>query len=102
MVFHFKSKDNLIEEVLAYLGRQYTSGWKTILQSEAKSNIEKLMRLIDYDIRFACENPKYVSAWHAFWGETKGNVMYQEKVGQRDLGYAPGHGTATRKNKWRR
>jgi TetR/AcrR family transcriptional repressor of bet genes len=88
VVFHFKSKDNLIEEVLAYLGRQYTSGWEAILQGEAKSDIEKLMQLIDYDIRFACENPKYVSAWHAFWGEAKGNVMYQEKVGQRDIGYA--------------
>ena len=88
VVFHFKSKDNLIEEVLSYLGRQYTGGWEAILHGEAKSDIEKLMRLIDYDIRFACENPKYVSAWHAFWGEAKGNVMYQEQVGQRDIGYA--------------
>jgi len=88
VVFHFKSKDNLIEEVLSYLGRQYAGGWEAILHGEAKSDIEKLMRLIDYDIRFACENPKYVSAWHAFWGEAKGNVMYQEQVGQRDIGYA--------------
>jgi TetR/AcrR family transcriptional repressor of bet genes len=88
VVFHFKSKDNLIEEVLAYLGRQYSEGWEAILQSKANSDIDKLVRLIDYDIKFACENPKYVSAWHAFWGESKGNVMYQEQAGQRDLGYA--------------
>jgi len=88
VVFHFKSKDKLIEEVLVYLGQQYAGGWEAILQGEAESDIDKLMRLIDYDIRFACDNPKYVSAWHAFWGETKGNVIYQEQVGQRDLGYA--------------
>jgi TetR/AcrR family transcriptional repressor of bet genes len=88
VVFHFKTKDNLIEEVLSYLGRQYAGGWEAILEGEALSDIDKLMRLIDYDIRFACENPKYVSAWHAFWGEAKGNVMYQKQAGQRDLGYA--------------
>jgi TetR/AcrR family transcriptional repressor of bet genes len=88
VVFHFKTKHNLIEEVLSYLGRQYAGGWKTILEGEAPSAIDKLMRLIDYDIRFACENPKYVSAWHAFWGEAKGNAMYQEQEGLREAGYA--------------
>ena len=88
VVFHFKTKDNLIEEVLSYLGRQYTGGWEAILEGEAKSDIDKLIRLIDYDIRFACENPKYVSAWHAFWGEAKGNAMYQEQEGIREAGYA--------------
>jgi TetR/AcrR family transcriptional repressor of bet genes len=88
VVFHFKSKDNQIEEVLSYLGRQYQGGWEAVLGGEVKSDMERLVRLIDYDIRFACENPKYVSAWHAFWGEAKGNVMYQEQVGQRDLGYS--------------
>jgi TetR/AcrR family transcriptional repressor of bet genes len=88
VVFHFKTKDNLIEEVLSYLGRQYTGGWKAILEGEAKSDLDKLIRLIDYDICFACENPKYVSAWHAFWGEAKGNAMYQEQEGLREAGYA--------------
>ena len=86
VVFHFKSKDNLIEEVLSYLGRQYHSGWEAILNGEAKSDMDKLVRLIDYDIRFAHENPNYLSAWHAFWGEAKGNVMYQEQEGQREKG----------------
>jgi TetR/AcrR family transcriptional repressor of bet genes len=88
VVFHFKTKDNLIEEVLSYLGRQYTGGWEAILEGEARSDIDKLIQLIDYDIRFACENPKYVSAWHAFWGEAKGNAMYQEQEGLREAGYA--------------
>jgi TetR/AcrR family transcriptional repressor of bet genes len=88
VVFHFQSKDNLIEEVLSYLGRQYQGGWEAVLGGEAKSDMERLVRLIDYDIRFACENPKYVSAWHAFWGEAKGNIMYQEQVVQRDIGYS--------------
>jgi len=88
VVFHFKTKDNLIEEVLAYLGEKYSGGWNLILEAAAESDMSKLLRLIDYDIRFACDNPTFVSAWHAFWGELKGSDMYQEHVGQRDLGYA--------------
>jgi len=88
VVFHFKTKDNLIEEVLAYLGEKYSGGWNVILEAAAESDMSKLLRLIDYDIGFACDNPTFVSAWHAFWGELKGSDMYQEHVGQRDLGYA--------------
>jgi TetR/AcrR family transcriptional repressor of bet genes len=88
VVFHFKTKDNLIEEVLAYLGEKYAGGWNVILEAAAESDMSKLLRLIDYDIGFACDNPTFVSAWHAFWGELKGSDMYQEHVGQRDLGYA--------------
>jgi len=88
VVFHFKTKDNLIEEVLAYLGEKYSGGWNLILEAAAESDMSKLLRLIDYDIGFACDNPTFVSAWHAFWGELKGSDMYQEHVGQRDLGYA--------------
>jgi TetR/AcrR family transcriptional repressor of bet genes len=88
VVFHFKTKANLIEEVLAYLGEKYSSGWRVILEAAEESDISKLLRLIDYDIGFACDNPTYVSAWHAFWGELKGSDMYQEHVGQRDVGYA--------------
>ena len=87
VVFHFKSKDRLIEEVLDYLGRDYSSGWTEILKEEADSAMSKLLRLIDYDIRFACENDKYVSVWHAFWGESKGSALYNEKVTERDEGY---------------
>jgi AcrR family transcriptional regulator len=88
VVFHFKSKNNLIKEVLAYLGKQYSGGWAVILEAEAESDMAKLLRLIDYDIRFACENPKYVSAWHAFWGESKGSTLYHDEAMKRDEGYA--------------
>lgn len=87
VVFHFKSKNKLIAEVLEYLGRQYSRGWHEIVEADEAST-SKLLRLLEYDIRFACENPKYLSAWHAFWGDTKGNLLFQEQVVPRDEGYA--------------
>ncbi len=88
VVFHFKTKDNLIMEVLEYLGMQYSGGWNAIAENQDLPNIEKLLQLVDYDILFACENPKYVSAWHAFWGESKGKEMFHDLVLPRDEGYA--------------
>ena len=88
VVFHFKSKNKLIEEVLDYLGKEYSEGWDNLVQEESRSFMLKLLRLIDYDIQFACDNPEYVSVWHAFWGEAKGNLLYQQKVLPREERYA--------------
>jgi len=87
VVFHFQSKNNLIKEVLNYLGRQYSSGWDAVVKDNRGSSMFKLLRLVDYDVRFACENPQYVSAWHAFWGESKGNLLYHELAVPRDKLY---------------
>jgi len=87
VVFHFKSKNNLIGEVLHYLGNQYSSGWDAVVNDNKGSSMLKILRLVDYDIRFACENPQYVSAWHAFWGESKGNLLYHEFAVPRDERY---------------
>jgi TetR/AcrR family transcriptional repressor of bet genes len=88
VVFHFKSKNKLIEEVLQYLSLQYSKGWYEIVMQKDEDDVSKLLRLIDYDIRFACENSKYVSAWHAFWGDSRGNRLFHEMVVPRDEAYA--------------
>jgi AcrR family transcriptional regulator len=87
VVFHFKSKSKLIEDVLNYLGKQYSAGWDSVVKDESGSAMLRILRLVDYDIRFACENPQYVSAWHAFWGESKGNQLYRELAVPRDERY---------------
>ena len=88
VVFHFKSKKKLVEEVLQYLSVQYSGGWYEIVSEKDEDDVSKLLRLIEYDIRFACEHPKYVSAWHAFWGDSKGNLLFHKMVVPRDEGYA--------------
>lgn len=88
VVFHFKSKKKLIEEVLQYLSVQYSRDWYAIVAEEYEDDVSKLLQLIEYDIRFACEHPKYVSAWHAFWGDARGNELFHEMVVPRDESYA--------------
>lgn len=86
VVFHFKSKEKLIEEVLDYLGIGFSAGWNAILAQEA-DDITRLLGLLDYDIRFGCENPEYVSAWQAFWGDARGHQLFRALAVPRDKGY---------------
>ncbi len=87
VVFHFKSKNNLYKEVLEYLGKRFSDGWDEVVRSSAGTPMHKLLALIDYDILFASKHPKYVSTWHAFWGESKGNMLYHEVALPRDERY---------------
>jgi AcrR family transcriptional regulator len=88
VVFHFKSKNGLLTEVLEILGARYSKGWDAAIAAGGASTIEKLLRLLDYDVRFATEHPEFLSAWHAFWGEGKGNSLYRELSVPRDERYA--------------
>lgn len=87
VLFHFKSKNRLYTEVLEYLGKQFEDGWNALAGRASESTEEKLLAYLRYDIKFACENPKYVSAWHAFWGESKGNILFHELALPRDERY---------------
>ncbi len=88
VVFHFKSKKKLIQEGLDYLGRIYSQGWDSVAaSSEDFTTMEKILCLINYDIRFVRDNREYLSVWAAFWGESKGSVLYREQAVPRDQRY---------------
>lgn len=87
VVFHFKSKNGMLIDVLNYLGTQFSAGWEAILTDDRGPTSELILKLLDYDVRFVCENPQYVSVWHAFWGEAKGSTLYREMSFPRDRRY---------------
>jgi TetR/AcrR family transcriptional repressor of bet genes len=87
VLFHFQSKNRMHIEVLNYLGAQFSAGWDAILAEESVIASDKLHSLLEYDVRFVNEYPEYVSVWHAFWGEAKGNTLYREVSSPRDRRY---------------
>ncbi len=87
VVFHFKSKNKLIEEVLMFLGRKYAEGWNAVCNQDCSSSLERILQLVEYDVSFAYENRQYVSAWHAFWGESRGIMLYHNLSLPRDEQY---------------
>ena len=87
VVFHFKSKDQMLIDVLNHMGTRFSAGWDAVLADQSGSVADRLLRLVEYDVRFVCDYPEYVSVWHAFWGEAKGSTLYREVSFPRDQRY---------------
>jgi len=87
VVFHFKSKSRMLVDVLNYLSVEYSAGWDAILARPDVAPSEKLLSLLEYDVRFGGERPDYLSVWNAFWGEAKGSTLYREVSLPRDERY---------------
>ena len=85
VVFHFKSKTGMLTAVLNQLGSVYAEGWDATLSINGIPTSDKLLRSLEYDVRFASERPDFLSVWHAFWGEAKGSSLYREVSHPRDL-----------------
>jgi AcrR family transcriptional regulator len=77
VVFHFKSKDNLMKAVLGHLTAIYEAGWEQSLRPVDDPAAKRLMRLLTYEVEFPGKHPKYLAAWYAFWGEAKGGLLYK-------------------------
>ncbi len=85
VVFHFKSKKNLTQAGLDFLGATYSEGWNIVASGEERGMV-KVLRLIDYDLQFV-NDTKYLSAWAVYWGESRGNELYREQAVPRDRRY---------------
>lgn len=77
VVFHFKSKDNLLKIVLGHLREFYKTGWEQALEPADVPAAVRLMHLITFDLEFPRRHPENVAAWYAFWGEARGGLLYQ-------------------------
>lgn len=87
VVFHFKSKDRMLIDVLVFLGERYDAGWKARLAGDGASVAQRIRDLIVYDVRFVTEHPTYVGAWLAFWGESRSNTLYRQISTPNDQDY---------------
>lgn len=87
VVFHFKSKNRMLVDVLKYLEAEYSAGWDAILAGQDATPSKTILRLLEYDVRFGSERPDYLSVWNAFWGEANGNTLYREVILPRDERY---------------
>ena len=87
VVFHFKSKNRMLIDVLNYMGARFSAGWDTALADQSGSAADRVLRALEYDVRFVCDYPQYVSVWHAFWGEANGSTLYREVSFPRDQRY---------------
>ena len=84
---HFDSKDNLLAETLRYLAEDYDQQFMQVLARTTGSAADKLLALMELDLRPSiCDRPK-LAVWFAFWGEVKAVPTYQKICAARDQKY---------------
>ena len=87
VAFHFKSKTGMLAAVLIHQETVFEKGWDAILAGNSISTSEKLLQLLEYDVRFSVEHRDFISVWHAYWGEAKGSSLYRKLSRPRDERY---------------
>lgn len=84
---HFDSKDNLFVATLEALAGEYRMQFDKALQSSGPSSADKLLALMELDVRPSiCERGK-LAVWFAFWGEVKSRPTYRKICDDNDRYY---------------
>ncbi|MDH3911879.1 MAG: transcriptional regulator BetI [Rhodospirillales bacterium] len=84
LVFHFKTKDALLEETLRYLADEYRALWSRALSAADEGPAERLRAMLLADFDPPVFTRKKVAVWHAFFGEAKARPKYLEIYGVLD------------------
>jgi TetR/AcrR family transcriptional regulator, transcriptional repressor of bet genes len=87
VLFHFKSKDQLLTETLDHLAEEYRASWQAAFESADERPEEKILALIKADFSELICTPAKLAAWCAFWGESQSRPLYQSRCGANDAHY---------------
>jgi TetR/AcrR family transcriptional repressor of bet genes len=88
VVFHFQSKEALLEQALRELSREYVECWKNGLDNATNEPVSRLCALVEACFTPAICNRKKISVWYAFWGESRSRPRYMELCGNNDLEFS--------------
>ena len=84
---HFNSKDNLLTETLRNLADEYKSQFDKALAKSGPGAAEKLLALMEMDLRPSICDRSKVAVWFAFWGEVKSRPTYRKICDESDRYY---------------
>lgn len=87
VLFHFRSKENLLAETLDFLTEEYRINWQSALAAAGKAPEAQIRALIKADFNEAICTPSRLSAWCAFWGESQSCPLYQAHSAANDDAY---------------
>jgi len=82
--FHFRSKETLLLETLAFMDREYRETWQRALSAAGAGPRDRLLALLCSEFDPAICNRKKIAVWHAFYGEAKARPTYRKLCGERD------------------
>ncbi len=88
LLFHFRSKEVLLEQTLRFLSEEYKSNWQSALQNAPPDSISRLCALVRASFEASICNRRKISVWYAFWGESRSRPGYQALCGSNDLAFS--------------
>lgn len=88
VVFHFQSKETLLEQALQELSREHMQSWKNALTNAHTDPVSRLCALVKSTFSVSICNRKKISVWYAFWGESRSRPRYMELCGNNDLEFS--------------
>ncbi len=84
---HFESKDNLFNETLRYLAEEYKSLFEKTLEKSGPGAADKLLALMELDLKPSVCDQKKIAVWFGFWGEIEAMPAYRKMCNEYDHGY---------------
>lgn len=84
---HFASKENLFNETLQFLAEDYKAQFDATLAKSPPEPAEKLLALMEMDLKPSVCDRQKLAVWFAFWGEVKSVPTYQKICEAYDRGY---------------
>jgi TetR/AcrR family transcriptional repressor of bet genes len=85
--FHFKTKDLLLAETLAYLAEEYRQNWLAALEAAPSDPVSRLDAMLTADFNPAIYTHARLAAWCSFWGEAQCRPLYQAECSGNDEEY---------------
>lgn len=88
VVFHFQSKEALLDQTLNFLSNEYLSNWQAALAAAEPDPMSQLCALIKASFAPQICNRKKISVWFAFWGESRSRPKYMRVCGANDKAFS--------------
>lgn len=85
---HFQSKENLLRETMQFLASEYDEAFRTTLEKSGPAAHDKLLALMQLDMKPAVCDRQKLAVWFAFWGEAKAMPTYQRIAAELDSDYS--------------
>ena len=88
VVFHFQSKDALLEATLRHLNAEYTDNWHAAINQAPDEPRAQLRALVQSSFAPRVFNRKKISVWFAYWGESRSRPQYMRICGASDRAFS--------------
>lgn len=88
LVFHFQSKEALLEQTLHHLNDEYQANWQRELAAADDDPYCQLRAIVKAAFAPKICNRKKISVWFAFWGESRSRPKYRQVCGANDQAFS--------------